>query len=436
MMSNPEQIIAVFVEDRELVFGIRLEGMTRLERLSWVDEEPDRAAIESWLMDNGLAPSPIVLGLGSTLCYAAELPTEDLPRWRREEALRYRLEGKLPDDLETLSVTFVGAHRPTALAVAARNDTWQPWAEALEGLGFEVKGVTPTAMLTAAARSERSGGVVVQNHPAGVDHLVFDAEGQLEHWRFVPAEAEEVARVLGQAEGSAGEAFGVDDALMPTGSGLADGSESTAPEAGYHAAMRHATEVLAGDAGLPLNLLPSAADEARALRVWTPAIAAAGLVAWGLAALFFVMGGQQQQRADNANDQLRDEFKQLFPDQRAPSVVLPRLRSEAAVLATSDGAQGGRDALEDVLGLVQRLPDEGGYELDEISADVSSIRLVGETKSFGMIDTIAQSVADHPAVVAAGGVLPPTTQVMPSGQTRFEIQVNTQPRNANAGGTR
>ncbi|MEM1108466.1 MAG: hypothetical protein AAGH99_07225 [Planctomycetota bacterium] len=427
-----ETVAAVFIEADAFALGLVSDAGSRIERFTMSGDSLDEEGLRAWLDAEGLTPGPIVVGLASTACYAVQISTEGLPRLGREAAMRYRLEAKLPDDLETLGIRFIGPHRSNALAVAVRNDPWEPIVRSLENLGFSVQSLVPTALMSTSELAKPGGSVLVQNEPGGVDHLVFGEDGLPEAWRYLPSYPNDISRSIAEVAGEV-DAVGVEPQLLPE-QYAARKAKGGVPEAGYNAATRFASSMLSGAAAPVLDFMQTDSTRRRVQRAWWPAVAVLAFVSWGLGGLLLFSGIQQNNRAENIRSEIRDAYVELYPDQRAPAVVLPRLRSEAAVLTSSDRKVGQRDALADVLGVVLRMPDGGDYEVVEINADAVSLRIVGQADSLPEIDRISRALADHPAAVAQGNALPPTTQVMPSGQTRFEFTIDTQAPEVAAGG--
>jgi type II secretory pathway component PulL len=105
------------------------------------------AAVAKALEDWGYDGAGVVLGLPSSMIYAAQIDCTALPRTQRRLAMLFRLEEKLPLDIERLTAEFLPPASGRTLGVAVETKRLGPILDALTAAGAEPLVACPTALL-------------------------------------------------------------------------------------------------------------------------------------------------------------------------------------------------------------------------------------------------------------------------------------------------
>lgn len=348
---------------------------------------------------------PVVLGLPAGGVYAASLPADSAgPRRERDAALAFALEEKLPVDLEDVVTAFgpvvQPAHGPAVrLGLAAETEPLCERLAAAQAAGLRITAAVPTALLAAAgdAASAASGSTAVWLTEAGAAECYSEVQhvaGTPHAWRLHPEPPAAPAAPL-------------------------------TPNAAVAAAVRAAPGRVA-----PFNLArgplrPAGASAAQG-RPWAALAAALGLLL-GSAGVCGLLGARAHRAAAAADTAATaDAYRAAFPGTDVPVDLLGRLRSAARAAALEGPAAAGpaspvrTDTLADLTALAaQWPPDPSGLRLDALSLGPDGVTVGGETDEPAALDALTDALA------AAGrpALAPPATQLLPRGQTRFELRL-------------
>lgn len=150
-----------------------------------------------------LGAGRIGVALPACWCLTATIPTADLPRSGRRQAMLYALEEQLPLPVEDLVVQFITGS-DWAMGAAVSVGRIKPLIEKLESDGLTVKAVLPGAI---AAAGQLAGivedGVLLLGGSGGVELLWID-KGRARSWRTAAADSPTLTQALGVMIASAG----------------------------------------------------------------------------------------------------------------------------------------------------------------------------------------------------------------------------------------
>jgi|GEM_PF-4671087 len=448
-----KRLVAVFIEAEAWVMGWMTDGQASLERVARVDsvdavgmdetqdQDTPEHELHEWAQHNASvlnAPEQgaVVLGVNSMDCFSASLPTQGVAVRRREAVLKFRLEAKLPEDIEQLTVRMIGLRSDRVLAVAVVSSVWQQTQERLEQLGIKTKHVVPTALLAASGLNVADGVSLIQTEADHLDLVETDAEGQFVCWRHLPADQQVLVGAVDSNERGVAAACGLSEGLLPGGIGdVADIPEGgrVDDENGLYAATRFAAVCVSGEAMPPVSFEPGGGRGAQCWRVWRPLAAALLVLILASAGLLHHRAERYRQKAEIVQEALRERYIAQFPGERVPAVILPRLRTQlSAALGAGpgDGRAGGLgfDALTEAVDLFKALSAEEGLKLSDLSLSVSSFQMSGQAATLGAVDRLVTSLDATTAIERLGGLQPPATQVMPTGAMGFSIRSSSQDR--------
>lgn len=432
-----KHLVAVLIEADAWVMGWMADGHPSIERVAPADtDETLEHAIEEWAERNAPVLSassqgPVVLGIDGADCFSASMPTAGVPARRREAVLRFRLEAKLPEDIEQLTVRMIGLRSDRVLAIAVQSSVWRQAQERLALLGIKAKHVVPTALLAASDLSVIDGVSLIQTATDRVDLVEADAQGQLVCWRYLPADQQALVEAMDVSDRPLATACGLNKDLLPEGAtDFSGGGGGVDDENGVVAATRFAARCVLGQAVPSVSFEPGGRRGAQRWRVWRPVAAALLVLIWAGAGLLHHRAERYRQQAEAAQEALRESYITQFPGERVPAVILPRLRSQLPTALGQGGQVGGlgTDVLAEAVDLFKVLPAEGGLKLSDLSLSASSFQLNGQAEALGSVDRLVTSLETTPAIERLDGLQPPATQVMPTGAMGFSIRSSAQGR--------
>jgi hypothetical protein len=404
-----------------------------------LDEQGDDgiAAVAKALKDWGCDGTGVVLGLPSSMVYAAQIDSTSLPRTQRRLAMLFRLEEKLPLDIERLTVDFLPPASGRLLGVAVETKRLAAMLEALTSAGVEPLLACPTALLALwqVCRKAPAWDYVVLADSRSVE-LFHLRDGQPITWYALPASTEQLMRslranhladpaeaaeatvhVVGQCDGLL-EALGQEAGLKLD----TDASGSPAEPAAQAAAAAVDGDP-AGWVDLRRDELAAPDPWRRAGRLVTSAIAMALLLPLLVAGASYWRSTRYAASVETARLQAETVYRQLnhLPD-NAPILfdVRKRLETDLRRLAGVSGAAGQLphqpNALETVRRVVSALPRGMRLRIVELRVGPAEIYIEGQVRSHGDAETL------RAALVAAGIALDlPQTERLSGGGVSFTL---------------
>jgi len=386
------------------------------------------------LRASGYNGAPVCLGLPSGLVMVAAVDATNLPRRGRRTAMIYRAEEQLPLEAEGLTADFLPAIGGRALGLAVETRRVRALLDRLVEAGVEVTSICPTSLLAVQRATGREGETcdyLLVATSGGVDVCRMTG-GTVVGWFSASAEAGDLVRAV-QADLLIRPAEDEDlraGLLGPLPDGVADRFqretgvrlEPLADGPAIALAAREAVAIAQGDRAAWVDFRR---DNLAAPNAWRRLAGPLRLaVALGLAllvtlsALFFWRGTRYETLATRFEEDARNVYMTLCPNQAVPVNVRSRLKSETARLAGLSGAIGGvprqPSALETFRQLVVGLPRDLRFRLVEVRIDSSGLLLEGEARSHGDAETVARTLSRSGALqmdsprsesLAKGGVV-------------------------------
>lgn len=421
------------------------EGIAAFDVVPFGDEDAVEGRVDAAmqrLSALGYAREPIVLGLPSSWCLSATIPTDGLERSSRRRAMLYRLEEHLPVSAEQVVADFVDDGRGEAAGVCVEIDRVRPIIMAMESRGASIRHICPVALLAAShalTRWRDAAGVVIEqcrdgdatNQPA-YDLIETRAGRMIRWWWF----ADDLAALRDQLATCAQAEEPIDPMSVVTIGMTCDPIDTMSvsirstecPIPGDEAALGAAAEALMGDRLLWIDLRRDALAAPNPYEAYRGPFRAVivGVVALmlGLAAATYWRGHRYEALAERYIQQQGDVFRVAMPGQRVPGNIKARLLSEKQKLAGL-GGQGSDAAITQWLAspsalaqlgvILQGLPTQLRFRIADLNVQTDLIRIDGQARSHADADQIA-------AAVQATGffeVDPPRTQSLREGGVSF-----------------
>ena len=421
------RVVAILIHPSGWSLGLaNKDGVSLLPIEAQVDSSmtDQVAAVRASAEQAGTRIGNVVLALPSTWCYSASVATDGVARRNRHAALLYRLEEFLPLDAEALTADFVGSGHH-ALGVAVQSERVLEIIEALEAEDIGVCSICPTTLLTLQR--------TVQAYPDQQDAYLVIEKGRFdllrmrgglpESWRQGIVEAKSLRRVVEQLALQP-------EATLPlavVGESAEDALDIIPPQPEFDvtqidtrpslAAVETAKQIVEdGDPAWIDLCRDRLAMKDRLTRVNTPLRFAAAALAFLLIAIAVVTGWRGAQYQHVAYEQRQEQetlFREAFPGQDVPLMVLARFRSEQRRLNGMSGLSGDLPEQTSALSMLHHalvsLPGDMRYRVLELRLDPNRIYLDGQARSHGDADLIAASLRQRDAFV----IEPPRTENLP-----------------------
>jgi hypothetical protein len=408
----------IAVEDRRYtVARVSAGGEVALREVPRADAD-DASALEKSLAgalaELGYGNEGVCLGLPSGLVLPAEIDCADLPRTRRQAAMLYRLEERLPLDAESLTVAFLPQGGAAALGLAVETARVRAIVDSVERAGARVAAICPTSLLALAG--SRRAGVAAPDYTVLVSDEATDvlrlSGGTPVRWYTVSTEPAEWVRCLEvdmlthphEVARPRAECLGAapDDAVMPPSAEEAGVSlERVSDEPLVVLAARAARFVLGG-------ANPAWVDFRRGRlappHAWTGAsgplaiaVAAALTLLAVLTATFIIRGIGYSAVADAYVARQADEYRRVFPAGDPPPNIVSRMRSETARMSALSGAgekaPEQANALETLRRVVTNLPPNVRVKVTDMRIGPSDLVMEGEVRTHTDAQLISQALA-------------------------------------------
>ena len=368
----------------ERAWRVAAPGVDVLEVPIPADGRPaDGAAdVAAALRQLGYAGQGVMLALPSTMCLAASISLDGLPRGDRE-AMAYRLEEKLPVAAESVVADFVvGAAGDAALGVCALTDVVAPIVESLESVGVWVQSVAPLAVLALERRAGSAESELLTWAERDRVNLFMLKSGRPIAWSLVSSDAPSVALEGDLIRARFGESSRTNEARE---------IES--------AAVAAADEVLRGRARAWVELRRgrlSAGDRLRASRRPINAtLVAAAVLLLAVTAGMVYRGWQYGRLAESYDSKLREDFRTRFSGWAEPAnvgaVVASERRKVEAAGAGGLPAEARESALSMLHGVLSKVPPDAGVTFTRATFNDTSIQLEGDAKSQADVEPLVRA---------------------------------------------
>ncbi|MEZ6192074.1 MAG: hypothetical protein R3C45_12420 [Phycisphaerales bacterium] len=367
----------------------------------------------------GLWGESVLLALPSTWCAAASIPTDNLPRKDRRNAMAYRLEEMLPVAAEQFAADFV-LNGKEALGVCVFLDKIKPITDAIESSGIYINAIIPTAMLLAQdyvyGNQAPPCDVLVWRHDGWCDTVMLDELcKQPISWSMLPDEPKFLTLHLNLLAVRGREVRGV---AMIGGDAGASAAEpemmhihdnmNVCTDDPFHRATRCAGRILADQIMPWVNLKGNqlgASGRAQLIRKpFKAAMVAMVLLLMCLNAAFLWRAQQYKSLSDQFHAQERTLYTDLYPGQTPPLAISMRLEGEYKKIS---GMRGKSDSLPPppatlslLHAVLDQLPEDIRFRIMEIRIEDDSVYLDGQARSHGDVGSIAKAL-----VSGSGGAL-------------------------------
>ena len=399
-----------------------------------IGEEAERitASLKEWQS----VGTPILIGLGATLCVSTLIKLPTSRHAHQRQAMGYLLEPFLPWSAEEMVADFEVIGRE-AFAVGTCTEILEALLKQLAYLGVQVESVFPLArlalqqsMLHTSFASERW--ACLWGEGSLVDLWIIEKKTPL-IWRQVPLEEVALLRELRQIALHESNPLplalrGVPVEMRARIESLPDFvvSESVheVPATIIEAALHAAPNIVAGRWEAPIEFLRDAlAPESRNRLLQGPMRAVQVAVLCLLIASCFTLyriGESFDRDRLVAGDQQEDIFRMLFPDTPVPVGIAGRLESEYVKLRDLRGDD--IDIPKHVSSIVliekllRSLPPDLRYRILEIRVEQGGLYLVGHVREHADADRIADELRKISMIVD-----PPSTHRLPQQGVEFRI---------------
>ena len=394
------------------------------------------SAVSSTLKDWGYGGAGVCLGVPSSMVFAAQIDSTSLPRTQRRSAMLFRLEEKLPLDIEGLTTDFLPPAAGRSLGVAVETNRLAAVLEALTAAGAEPVVACPTALLALwqICRGGAAWDYVVLADERSVE-LFRLHDGQPVTWYTLPPKAADLLRCLradqlardATADASVrlvGRCDGLQEALSHEAGLRLDAQEGlTSAEPAALAAAGALTGERAGWVDLRRDALAAPDPWRRVGRLVSSAVVLALLLPLLSAGAAYWRATRYDASVQDARRQAEAVYRQLnrLPPE-APIVfkVRQRLEAELRRLAGVSGAAGQLprqpNALETARKVVAGLPKGMRVRIVELNVEPGQISIEGQTTTHGDAEAI------RAGLIRAGlNVEPPKTERLAAGGVSFTL---------------
>jgi hypothetical protein len=406
----------VFLDRDQLAVGRIVRGeLERTDCVPFDRKQPSEAAgtIGRLLEERGHAGQPVVLALGSSdvICTTVTPPSG---KTLKRTAISFLVEPELPWSVEDSVIDYERAGTLRLFVVAAEAAPLRDLISALQERGIPVASVSPLARLALEHHLESCPSLAPRyvliwgNAQSTLDLWLIENDRPV-LWRWIPGELPSVTRALKQIalcesgdcslvgrnlpEGflqSLGELAALETRVAPS----LDSDDPTVSGA------RHAGALLKGRRDSPIELCRgqlAPSDRHRSIRFEVR------LLKSSLALLMAVVGlaaGLKAERVEalRAKCETReaDLFRSLFPKEKVPVAVNPRLMSEVTRLKGLRGENTDLPQLTPYVGVLERLfkalPDSLRFRLLEVRIENGRLYMVGQVRAHGDADRIADGL--------------------------------------------
>ncbi len=368
--------------------------------------QADAAELANTVRGKGYHKQPITLMIPSSWCLSAVVDKAGLSRRDRPNGLRYRFEEHVPLAAEELTTDFIES-KNTALGVAVESQRVSTLLDAMESQGLVIDAVIPESWPRLAQALSN-----IPAAPASTHLLVVQHNGQMDllwtrcqqpvAWLHEPTSAESLRLHLDRTRIAHHEtpkvlAWVEDMELRSVISAATQSNPATFLNPGTN------TEALA--TASPVNLRRDALAPDDPYRAIRGALRFAGLgLAAALTALTLIGLTHIQTfntQAQSQRDQQATVFREVFPGQRVPIGIQSRLQSEWSRLQGVHGnpsesaVRPAQRALPIMAALLERLPNDLRYRVNETRIEDKRLILQGEARSIQDADQIAAALRLH-----------------------------------------
>lgn len=370
------------------------------------------AAVLESLKSAGYDAHPVVLALHSSLCFAASIRIDDLPK-ADANAWLFRLEEQLPFAAETIVADFIPSGAD-ALGVCVRTETIAPLVEALTTAGVDISAIVPAAILAAQGCGAAQASMLVvpePSKPTAHANLLSMREGKPARWATVPAIADAIAlhaKLL--ASDAPPHIVATSDTSRPLLNLIASATGAT-PEvlsiSATNAIALAAGQITAGKVAPLLNFRRGTLGQRdkfqRHRRAINFVLAAAAIFFLSFTLIAFIRAKQFRQVEASADGKIRSEFLAQFPNWSGPinaTIVESEKRKALAAAGSALPTQRG-SALNTLASVLTRLPSNDSLKVSRMSFGEASFELEGSVNDPAQIDALVA------AAKAAGLNVPP-----------------------------
>lgn len=374
------------------------------------------------LARSGYNGGTVMLAARWEWCMAASISTANLLR-RDRNAMRFRLEEKLPLPAEEVVADFVAAG-DSALGVCVRLDEIKPFVDALESRGVAVQSVVPSALLSAQAICRPGAAHVLLTGDGGSINVITVEHARPTAWSVAHANAADlrlhVEIALHRSGATEVHACELGTALLSSLPNVNVLKDTTA-----EAAARAGRLILLGHARPWIELRRDALavrDRLRSLRGGlNAALTAAAILLLALAGVMWLRSARYERCTRDDERQLLDQFRAEFRGWAVPANVRAVIESEHAKLAAQQAGAAQQASAESALRTLVRvlgsLPQGSKAVLERMTFDDRGFALEGRIAAPGELDVMTSAIRSTGLRVS-----PPQSQRDSEGTWRFTLR--------------
>jgi len=364
------------------------------------------------LREGGYTGGPVLLAVPSGWCASASIPTDDLPRKDRQAAMAYRLEEKLPIEAEQFCASFI-LGGGEALGVCVMLDKARPIVESFEAKGVFIHSITPTAMLATQHwiqnNPDDTADVLIWQNAGWCDTFTLDPEHRRPvSWSLLSADHQDITLHLNMMSIHGRDQLDVvlmgedtDPIHKVIGDLQTIHDVAVHQEDIYLQAVQGAGPILNDRLQPWINLKGSeigAANKTQLIhKPLKAALIAAVLLLVCLNVAMLWRTHSYEALEKHYSSQQRVLFDDLFPGQTPPGTIDKKLLSEYKKIS---GMRGRSEVLPPpsmTLSLLRQvltnLPEDVRFRLIEVRIEEDRVTLDGQTRSYGDVGSIANSLA-------------------------------------------
>jgi hypothetical protein len=404
-MNNP---FIIFVSDDGFRIGWIHAGQPAIHSMPPAPSLKDQIrVIKQKLILAGYAGQSILLGLASSWCLSAIVDGKYINRSRRN-SLGYLLEEHLPLSAEDMSIDFIPHDNNQALALCVEKLKLNPIIQALKNADIHVSHICPTAFLAASHAVEHFSqtlALLLHEDSSGFDFIELQNGKPLRWWWFADDQTSLRDRITAWSASHSNAPGLTLVGNAQTLNGPKNLNFLHLPQTQFEAALLNAANIL-GNVHTPwINLPSDAMDPNKRIHLKTrSAKFLAGAFATLLICLIIVTqwrGRKYASLASRFSNLQTLVFQTSMPNQSIPVSIQSRLNSERQRLASLGGQTSSSSnspalhftsALTHLQNILQFLPADIRFQINDLNIRLDSIVFDGQTKSHAQAEEIAASI--------------------------------------------